>query len=76
MKIRKNAMLLLPDYGIACGFSEGFSDFQIALKNPLGRIIDSREIGYIVTFLASPKSVAINGDVIAAGGGAGTSIHY
>ena len=35
------------------------------------RIIDGREIAYIVTFLASPKAGAINGDVIAAGGGAG-----
>ena len=44
--------------------------------NPLGRIIDAREVAYVVTFLASPKSVAVNGDVIAAGGGAGKSIYY
>jgi hypothetical protein len=30
----------------------------------------------VVTFLASPKAVAINGDVIAAGGGAPRSIYY
>jgi hypothetical protein len=29
-----------------------------------------------VTFLASPKAVALNGDVIAAGGGAPGVIHY
>ena len=44
--------------------------------NPLGRVIDAQEVAYVVTFLASPKSVAVNGDVIAAGGGAGKSIYY
>jgi hypothetical protein len=29
-----------------------------------------------VVFLCSPKSVAINGDAIAAGGGAPRAIHY
>ena len=29
-----------------------------------------------MTFLASPKSVAINGDPVAASGGARGSIHY
>jgi hypothetical protein len=30
----------------------------------------------VVAFLASPRSVAINGDAIAAGGGAVGTIHY
>jgi len=46
------------------------------VSNLVGRWIDAREIAYIATFLASPKSVAINGDVIAAGGGARGSIYY
>jgi NAD(P)-dependent dehydrogenase (short-subunit alcohol dehydrogenase family) len=45
-------------------------------RNSLKRVIDAREIAYVVTFLASPKSVAINGDVIAAGGGVPGVIHY
>ena len=40
------------------------------------RIIDAREIAYVVAFLASPKSVAINGDVISAGGGPSPAIYY
>ena len=39
-------------------------------------LITAQEIAYIVLFLASPKSVAINGDVITAGGGVGNSIYY
>ena len=37
----------------------------------VGRMIDARKIGYVVTFLASPESVAINGDTIAARGRSG-----
>jgi NAD(P)-dependent dehydrogenase (short-subunit alcohol dehydrogenase family) len=47
-----------------------------ASTNSSRRIIDAQEIAYVVAFLASPKSVAINGDVIAAGGGVGRSIYY
>jgi NAD(P)-dependent dehydrogenase (short-subunit alcohol dehydrogenase family) len=46
------------------------------VTNLVGRMIDAREIAYVVAFLASPKAVAINGDVIAAGGGAPHSIFY
>jgi NAD(P)-dependent dehydrogenase (short-subunit alcohol dehydrogenase family) len=46
------------------------------VHNLAGRLIDAREIAYVVTFLASPKAIAINGDVIAAGGGAPGTIHY
>jgi NAD(P)-dependent dehydrogenase (short-subunit alcohol dehydrogenase family) len=49
---------------------------RLAATNSSRRIIDAREIAYVVAFLASPKSVAINGDVIAAGGGVGRSIYY
>jgi len=48
----------------------------MAAGNTVRRIIDAREIAYVVAFLASPKSIAINGDVIAAGGGAPRSIYY
>jgi NAD(P)-dependent dehydrogenase (short-subunit alcohol dehydrogenase family) len=49
---------------------------RMARANSVRRIIDAREIAYVVAFLASPRSVAINGDAIAAGGGAGRAIHY
>ncbi len=45
-------------------------------QNSLKRVIDPRDIAWVVAFLASPKSVAINGDVIAAGGGVPGVIHY
>jgi NAD(P)-dependent dehydrogenase (short-subunit alcohol dehydrogenase family) len=49
---------------------------QRMVNNLLGRWIDARDIAYVVTFLASPKATAINGDVIAAGGGTRGVIYY
>jgi NAD(P)-dependent dehydrogenase (short-subunit alcohol dehydrogenase family) len=42
----------------------------------IGRLIDASEIAFLVAFLASPKSVAINGETIAAGGGTRGAIYY
>jgi NAD(P)-dependent dehydrogenase (short-subunit alcohol dehydrogenase family) len=49
---------------------------QMASTVTIGRLVDATEIAYVVTFLASPKSVAITGDAIAAGGGRIGAIHY
>jgi NAD(P)-dependent dehydrogenase (short-subunit alcohol dehydrogenase family) len=46
------------------------------VTNVIGRLVDSSEIAYIACFLASPKSVAITGDTIAAGGGVPRAIYY
>ncbi|HEV7656344.1 MAG TPA: SDR family NAD(P)-dependent oxidoreductase [Mycobacteriales bacterium] len=42
----------------------------------IGRLVTAAEVADVVTFLASPRSVAINGDVIAAGGGVTGSVYY
>jgi NAD(P)-dependent dehydrogenase (short-subunit alcohol dehydrogenase family) len=42
----------------------------------IGRVIEMDEVAWVVTFLASPKSVAINGDSIGVGGGTPYAIHY
>jgi NAD(P)-dependent dehydrogenase (short-subunit alcohol dehydrogenase family) len=49
---------------------------RISASVSIGRIVDASEIAYLVAFLASPKSVAINGETIAAGGGARGPINY
>lgn len=49
---------------------------QMGAKTTLGRIIDAEEVADVVTFLCSPRSVAINGDSIAVGGGIKGSIYY
>jgi len=42
----------------------------------IGRIVDAEEIAWLVLFLASPKSAAVNGATIAAGGGMPGVIDY
>ncbi len=49
---------------------------EMAAGNSIKRIVDASDIAAVVAFLASPLSVAINGDTIAAGGGAPRAIHY
>ena len=60
----------------AAGTSIEEAEAAMATGNNVGRIIDATEIAYVATFLASPRSGAITGDVIAAGGGVGPAIHY
>jgi len=57
------------------GISEADAEKRM-VNNLIGRWIDARDIAYVVTFLASPKSAAINGDVIAAAGGIKGVIYY
>jgi NAD(P)-dependent dehydrogenase (short-subunit alcohol dehydrogenase family) len=49
---------------------------QMAAGNSIRHLVDAREVADVVAFLCSPRSRAINGDVIAAGGGAPRTIHY
>jgi enoyl-[acyl-carrier-protein] reductase (NADH) len=39
-------------------------------------MVTADEVAAVVAFLASPRSVAVNGDAVAAGGGAVGSIYY
>jgi NAD(P)-dependent dehydrogenase (short-subunit alcohol dehydrogenase family) len=60
----------------ASGLTPAEIETQLAASVSIGRIIDAAEVANVVAFLASPKSVAISGDVIAVGGGARGAIHY
>ena len=42
----------------------------------IGRYVTAAEVADVIVFLCSPRSVAINGDAIAVGGGARGAIHY
>lgn len=44
--------------------------------NSIRRVIDAREVADVVTFLASPRSIAITGDAVAAGGGVPGPVYY
>jgi len=64
----------------ACAAAAGVTPEQIearvASNVTIGRMVDAAEVAFVVAFLASPRSVAITGDAIAAGGGVAGAIHY
>jgi NAD(P)-dependent dehydrogenase (short-subunit alcohol dehydrogenase family) len=45
-------------------------------KSSIGRLVTPDEVADVVAFLASPRSVSINGDAVAVGGGVIGSIYY
>jgi NAD(P)-dependent dehydrogenase (short-subunit alcohol dehydrogenase family) len=60
----------------AQGLSAQAVEEQMAAGNSIQHLVDASEVAHVVAFLCSPKSRAINGDVIAVGGGSPRSIHY
>ncbi|MGZ6793907.1 MAG: SDR family NAD(P)-dependent oxidoreductase [Mycobacteriales bacterium] len=48
----------------------------LAAATSLGRLVTAAEVADVVAFLASPRSVAVTGDAVAAGGGTRGAIHY
>jgi NAD(P)-dependent dehydrogenase (short-subunit alcohol dehydrogenase family) len=60
----------------AQGITVEEAEARMAEGNSVRRIIDADDIAYLVTMLASPRSIAINGDAIAAGGGVPRAIYY
>jgi NAD(P)-dependent dehydrogenase (short-subunit alcohol dehydrogenase family) len=67
---------LITAYAEARGVTEDQARRAMAAGISIGRMVTAAEIADVVAFLASPRSVAINGDAIAAGGGARGAIHY
>ena len=49
---------------------------RMADANSIRHLVDAGEVADVVAFLASPRSVAINGESIGVGGGAPRAIHY
>ncbi len=60
----------------AQGVSEQVIEQRMADGNSIRHLVDAGEVAHVVAFLASPKSIAINGDAVAVGGGALRGIHY
>jgi NAD(P)-dependent dehydrogenase (short-subunit alcohol dehydrogenase family) len=56
----------------------GVAEVQRAMATTvsIGRLVTAEEVAAVVAFLASPKSVALNGDPIMASGGTRGTIHY
>ena len=60
----------------AMGIEVKAMEEELAASNSIRHFLSASEVAWVVAFLASPRSIAINGDAVAAGGGVGDSIHY
>ncbi|MET0146427.1 MAG: SDR family oxidoreductase [Ilumatobacteraceae bacterium] len=49
---------------------------RLHAHNGINRLVEASEVADVVVFLASPRSVAINGDAVAVGGGRLGDVHY
>lgn len=58
------------------GIAEAEVEVQMAAGNSIHHLVDAEEVAFVVAFLCSPRSRAINGDAIAVGGGTPRAIHY
>ena len=60
----------------AQGVSAAVVKASMAGGNAIGHLVDATEVAHGVAFLGSPKSRAVNGDAVAAGGGTPRGIHH
>lgn len=60
----------------AAGTSVDEAEQALAAGVSIGRLVTADEVADVVVFLCSPRSVAVQGDAVAAGGGDRGTIHY
>jgi NAD(P)-dependent dehydrogenase (short-subunit alcohol dehydrogenase family) len=76
MTMTERIPALIADRAAAEGVAEAEIERKLTSGISIGRPVTADEVASVVTFLASPKSIAINGDAIAVGGGATGPIFY
>ena len=60
----------------ARGITEAEAEKGLASRNIIKTLITAEQIAHVCCFLASPKSIAINGETVGAGGGMPGAIFY
>ena len=76
MTVTERIPAMLAEQAAARGVSEDEVRRGLESTTSLRRLITAAEVADVVTFLASPRSVAITGDSIGAGGGQPGVVHY
>jgi NAD(P)-dependent dehydrogenase (short-subunit alcohol dehydrogenase family) len=76
MTVTERTPGLIAARAAAAGVDEAEAAARMAAPVSIGRLVTAAEVAAVIAFLASPRSVAINGDAIAVGGGARGAIHY
>jgi NAD(P)-dependent dehydrogenase (short-subunit alcohol dehydrogenase family) len=65
---------LIEDHARRKGITLEAWQAQMSADIAIGRMVEAREFAQVVAFIASPKSVSISGEVIAASGGTGRAL--
>jgi NAD(P)-dependent dehydrogenase (short-subunit alcohol dehydrogenase family) len=76
MTVTERTPAVIAAFAAAGGVSEAEAEARMRSRVGIGRLVTAAEVADVVAFLASPRSVAINGDAIAVGGGTLGPIHY
>jgi NAD(P)-dependent dehydrogenase (short-subunit alcohol dehydrogenase family) len=76
LTVTERTPAMIAAHAAARGMSEAEAERAMAAGVSIRRLVTAAEIADVVAFLASPRSVAINGDAIAAGGGTRGAIYY
>jgi NAD(P)-dependent dehydrogenase (short-subunit alcohol dehydrogenase family) len=76
MTVTERTPGMVAAYAQARGITASEAGRAMAAGVSIGRLVTAAEVADVVAFLASPRSVAVNGDAIAAGGGTRGAIHY
>jgi NAD(P)-dependent dehydrogenase (short-subunit alcohol dehydrogenase family) len=76
MTVTERTPALITAYARAQGITEAQAEVSMAAGISIRRFVTATEVADVVAFLASPRSVAVNGDAVAAGGGTPGAIHY
>ena len=76
MTVTERIPTMLADQAAARGVTEDEVRRGLESTTSLRRLITAAEVADVVTFLASPRSVAVTGDSIGAGGGQPGVVHY
>ncbi|GAA3833627.1 SDR family NAD(P)-dependent oxidoreductase [Amycolatopsis tucumanensis] len=67
---------MIEDVARARGVTAAEAEALLGRGSAIGRMVTAAEVADVVTFLASPRSAAITGDAIPAGGGMPGPIYY
>jgi NAD(P)-dependent dehydrogenase (short-subunit alcohol dehydrogenase family) len=76
MTVTERTPGMLTQRAAAEGITEGEALAAMASGVSIGRLVTAAEVADVVAFLASPRSVSINGDAVATGGGTRGAIYY
>jgi NAD(P)-dependent dehydrogenase (short-subunit alcohol dehydrogenase family) len=76
MTITETSTVRLREMAAATGRDPETIEAEFGSRVSIGRLVRAEEVADVIAFLASPRSVALNGDAILASGGTRGSIFY